>query len=60
MQKLCKFWGRIHVSNYTCELRPKRKYNKRDSRIDIFRSSALWQKKERPLKRGILTYARFV
>ena len=51
MLKSCKFCGRIHDSNYTCELRPKRKYNKRDSRIDIFRSSALWQKKRETIKK---------
>ena len=51
MLKSCKFCGRIHDSNYNCELRPKRKYNKRDSRIDIFRSSALWQKKRETIKK---------
>lgn len=51
MLKSCKFCGGIHDSNYTCELRPKRKYNKRDSRIDIFRSSALWQKKRETIKK---------
>lgn len=51
MLKSCKFCGRIHDSSYTCELKPKRKYNKRDSRIDIFRSSALWQKKRETIKK---------
>ena len=34
MLKSCKFCGRIHDSNYTCELRPKRKYNKR---VDVLK-----------------------
>ena len=52
MQKSCKYCGGVHDIGYVCPKKPSRKFKKRQTKADKFRSSYDWkQKRQYILKR---------
>lgn len=43
--KACPYCGRVHDSREDCGRRPQKRWGKRDSRADRFRSSEAWKRK---------------